>query len=201
MKTRLARFLALLALAGIAALAGSVPSAEAGDDPAAATAAPEAPQTLAERIRGEWRVILSEQEKQQLETLKFAFRDPPPTDAEIEAANLSQEEGFLVALILMSRAQDPNDPKIASMRATMESLANVELSITADKMTMAIAGDAEEASYRVVEEGDSKLEIKTTNAKGEEDDITLTFDGDTLTLTEAAETEGEPPTVMNFKRK
>jgi len=53
----------------------------------------------------------------------------------------------------------------------------------------------------VVEESDAGLEIKTKDAEDNEDEAKLVLDGDTLTLTEAAEAEGEEPTVMTFKKK
>jgi hypothetical protein len=154
MKTRLVLLLAALG-------AHTPASAASGDDEATAVEQATA-QTLAERIQGEWNIVLSEQEKKQLDAMKLAFKEPPPTEAELEAANLSEEEGFLVALILMARSEDPNDPKIAEMKAAMDGLANAGLTITADTMTITVAGDAQATSYRVVEESDVGLEMRST---------------------------------------
>lgn len=161
-------------------------------EPAAATSG------LSSRIQGEWKVVLTPEEKAQLDAMKLAFRDPPPTEAEIAA--LSQEEQMLVGIMLMAVQAEPDGEKVAEMKAVMQGLDNMKLTVTPDTMTMAIGDQGETAKWKVKSESDAGLVILTTDAQGQTDELTIALDGSVLTMTGAPDREGDPPKVMRFSR-
>lgn len=172
--------------------------------PPAPTAPPAAPATARERVLGEWSIVLSDQEKRQVELLQLALKDPPATEAELTALTLSEDERMMVGLMSAARAADPNDPKVAEMKAAADGLSQATVVITADQMTFRAGSVTEVSTWSVQSEAADSLTIEAVGeaqadgSPGEKDLAVITFEGDDrIVMADAA----DPAKRQVFTRK
>jgi len=171
---------ALLTLLATPALAkkpapADPPAAEAS---ASATATTEAPGQAAavERLQGTWKIVLNDEQKQELATLQLAFRDPPPTDDELK--NLDKKDAMLVGMVLMARKKDPDSQQLAQMKTLMMGLADTTLTFGDGQLTMGLGTMQLGGPYNVVKAAGDKVTIHHEPKDGKAQDIPITFDGD-----------------------
>jgi hypothetical protein len=138
------------------------PNGEPGQDPNAAA------KTLppAEQMRGSWALELTPAQQRQYELLQLAFREMPPTEAELAA--LEPEEQLMIGMVLTSRAQAPDGQADPALRQGLDELASATLEISEDRMVFSHGEVQDEASYTVIEEKGAHIEIEaTTTVEGE----------------------------------
>ena len=158
----------------------------------------QAPKKVSEKMQGEYKIVLGPEEQEQLDVMRLALKDPAPTEEEIKAANLSEEEGMMVAMVMMAKAEDPNDPKIAEMVTMLGQMENATLMVTGDKISMAFGDQKTEASYTITSETADTVKVTTKEEDGTESPNTITLQGDkTLVIVEDA----TPDEKMTFVRK
>lgn len=137
-----------------------------------------------ERLLGTWSIVLSDEERRQVELLQLAFRDPAPTEEELAASPWSEEERGMVRLMAAARAADPDDPKVAEMKAAAEGLRSATLTITADTMTFQAGAVTEVSTWSVQAEEAESLTIEAVEpvgsdgSPGERDLATIRFEGE-----------------------
>ncbi len=179
----------------LAACGGTAPTDQAAEP---AKVEKQAPKKASEKMRGEYKIVLGPEEQKQMDVMRLALKDPAPTEEDIKAASLSEEEGMMVAMVMMAKADDPNDPKIAEMAAMLEQMENATLTVTADKIAMAFGDQKTVASYTITSETDKVVKITTKEDDGTESANTVTLqDETTLVIVEDA----EPDEKMTFVRK
>lgn len=91
--------------------------------PAAATCA------FPEPLRGEWKVVVNEDMKRRLELMRFALRDPAPSNGEIKRRNLSEKEAELVRAVI---AVASDDEAAARLREQVEATTTLTITISAE---------------------------------------------------------------------
>mgnify|MGYP001015685996 CR=1 FL=1 len=182
--------------------AAQAPAQAAGPSDAAPQASADAP--AAQRLLGEWTIVLGPQELRQVELLKLALKDPPPTAEELTKANLTAEEKAMVDVMGSARAANPTDPKIAEMKAAADGLATATVTFTADSMDFRAGPISEKTAYTVVSQTESTVVVRSTGpanadgSPGPAEDATITFDGaDAILLADAA----DPGNTQRFTRK
>jgi hypothetical protein len=172
--------------------------------PAEAPAQASADAPAAQRLLGEWTIVLGPQELRQVELLKLALKDPPPTVEELTKANLTAEEKAMVDVMGSARAANPSDPKIAEMKSAADGLATATVTFTADSMEFRAGPISETSAYSVVSQTESTVVVRSTGpanpdgSPGQAEDATITFDGpDAILLADAA----DPGNSQRFTRK
>jgi hypothetical protein len=121
-----------------------------------------------EQIRGDWDLELSATQQRQRELLELAFRDPPPSEQELEALELNPEEQLMLGMVLMGREQHPDrgaDPKVLQ---GLEELSNAGLTVGEDSLVFTHGDQRREASYSIVGEESSSVVAETTTMRGGE---------------------------------
>lgn len=171
---------------------------------AAAAQAVPADAPAAQRLLGEWNIVLGPQELRQVELLKLALKDPAPSEEELTKANLSSEEKTMVMVMASARAANPTDPKITEMRSAAEGLATASVVFTADTMTFKAGPVTEQSAYTVLSQTESSLVVRSPGEVGPDgapatpEDATITFDGpDAILLADMA----DPSNSQRFTRK
>ena len=166
-------------------------------EPAAeAPATAEAGVTRPADLIGEWKVVLSAAEQRSLDVMALVFRDPPPTEDELKAMNLDENEQALAAVIAIARAEDPNDPKIAEARALLDAMPDSHVILTADHFTMVVGDKKIDSPYTATQNADGTLTLQVPEAEEVRRVWVVSVAGDTLSATPT----GSPET-LHFARK
>jgi len=134
---------------------GSKPSDEEQDQPIATVAKP------SELFPGTWTLELSPTEQRQYELMQLAFGDPAPTEAQLAEAQLTPEEQLMVGMVLMGREQHPSDGADDVLQG-LEELASATLTVTETSMNFAHGDTQDIATYTVLTDETSTLELETT---------------------------------------
>lgn len=169
------------------------PSAEgATAPPAAAPPSPSEAPAPRQRLLGEWVLALEPAEQRQAEVLALALREPAPDAAALAAAALSAEEEKLVRLMIAARASNPQDPRVAEMRAAAEGLRSATLQVREDRMIFQAGTVREELSYEILAEGEEGLELRSASLRepGKEERARVRFEGPDAMLIESGEAPG-----------
>ena len=142
--TRLSAFLLAATLWASPALADDAPAkAEA-----ATTQATDA------RLLGKWKIQLNAQQQSELGVFKLALREPPPTQAEIDA--LPAEMQAIVEMLAMIKKTDPTSAQLVEIRTMIESLEHALLTIDATTMGLSFGTTTVSGPYTVsAGEGDA----------------------------------------------
>lgn len=131
------------------------------------------PAPLARRVLGEWRLVLDEADRRQLEALELAFRDPVPSDDEIAAAALADDAAMLVGLIVGLRRVDPEDPALAAYREGLIGLRGARFVVTESAMTLSFGSTSSTQTYQVIGERGDRLRIEVRAEDGSRIDAVL----------------------------
>ncbi len=119
----------------------------------------------AEQIQGDWDLELSATQQRQRELLELAFRDPPPSETELEELELGPEEQLMLGMVMMGRQQHPDRAADPEVLRGLEELSNASLTISADSLVFTHGQARQEASYTVAEEGSSSVSVQTTTTR------------------------------------
>ncbi len=140
---------------------------EAASDEAPAEAAPaETAAASGGDIKGTWSIALGPEEQAQLDAAKAAVES------------------------------NPEDAMAKSMVEMMEAmLTSMTLTVTADKMTMAMGDQSEEVSYSSTEAAGATV-LTTTDSDGKTESVNVSWDGDVMVWTKDGEEK-----AMRWQRK
>lgn len=169
---------------------GLAPSGDgAPPPPSAAPTAPQEARAPRQRLLGEWTLALEPAEQRQAEVLALALREPPPDAAALAAAGLSAEEEKLVRLMAAARARNPQDPRVAEMRAAAEGLRSATLEVREDRMIFQAGAVREELSYEILAEGEEGLELRSASLRepAREERARVRFEGLDAMIIESGE--------------
>ncbi|NOY28117.1 MAG: hypothetical protein GXP62_19805 [Oligoflexia bacterium] len=177
----------VLALVMVSACGNNDNASKAGPTQTASTssapaAKPPAARKASEKIQGTWNIVLGDDEKRQVEVLKLALKDPAPTEVELTAAKLNDDEKMMVSLLGAARAKNPSDPKIKKMQAAADGLGQATVQITATGMTFTAGTVKEDSTYTVDSETDNVVKVSSTLQSSTDGSPTATQHA-TLTLT------------------
>jgi len=208
--------LALVSVLVLAACGDAEPTAASTEaaapvaPPVVPPAATAAPAKASARLLGEWSIVLSDQEKRQVDVLQLALKDPAPTQEDMAKMNLTEDEKTMVGLMAAAKAKNPSDPKVAQMKAAADGLGQASVTITADHMTFHAGPVTQDSTYTVTAETDSTVSIQSADpAKAEaaaaaagtppeQNMATITFlDPDTIELSDSEDATKK----QTFKRK
>ncbi len=166
---------------------GAPPIGEGQEQPAVTV------EKASELVKGEWALQLSPTQQRQYELLELAFRDPLPTEADLDGMELSAEERLTVGMVIMGREQHPDGAAQRDVLQGLDELASATLTVTADTIDFAHGEHHDLASYSVVSEESSSLLLETTSTTGGEavvetvhveldgaDHLTIWADGDAV---------------------
>ena len=193
------------AAASDAAAGPSASNAAAG----ASDATPPASSDLAssrasDRLLGQWSLVLSDEEKRQVQILQLALKSPAPTADDMAKLSLSEDEKNMVGVMAVAKAKNPGDPKITQMKAAADGLANATVTITPDHMTFSAGPVTEDATYTVTSQTDTTVTLSSRSAPSpdgtpaESRTATITFvDPNTIELVDG----DDPSKKQLFTRK
>lgn len=180
------------------------PAADPGAEPAAPVAEEGAPaaqpgtSAVLTAMQGEWTIELTDADRRQLEMMRLAFRDPPPSDADLEAAGLGADEKMMVNLMAAAKARDPQDPKVVEMQAALVGMEQATLTVTPEVLTLTAGALSKPAPYTVKSATDATVTVETIDAKGVPEVTTITLEGpDVLVLTDITNARR----TQRFRRK
>jgi hypothetical protein len=111
---------------------------------------------------GEWALELSPSQQRQLELLELAFRTPPPSEAELSALELQPDEQLMIGMVLMGREQHPDELTTPELQRSLGELASATLTITATDLVFTHGEERDEASYSVLSEETTSMQLETT---------------------------------------
>jgi hypothetical protein len=111
---------------------------------------------------GEWALELTPSQQRQLELLELAFRDPPPTEAELSAFELQPDEQLMIGMVLMGREQHPDELTTPELQRSLDELSSATLTITADSLVFTHGEERDEARYTVLSEETTSMQLETT---------------------------------------
>lgn len=151
-------------------------------------AAQEPVELASSKVLGRWNLVLSEEEQHQVDALALAFRDPIPTDEELDAADLSEDASMVTTLVVGLRRIDPNDPALDQYRQDMLALRDASLTITDDRMSLSIGPDTQVLTYDVLDARETRMRVRTTDAAGVEQTTVLRLKDEDQTLSVVEET-------------
>lgn len=172
---------------------GLAPPADgASAPPMVAPTAPTEARAPRQRLLGEWALALDPVEQRQAEVLALALREPAPDAAALAAAGLSAEEEKLVRLMIAARASNPQDPRVAEMRAAAEGLRSATLQVREDRMIFQAGAVREELIYEILAEGEDGLELRSVALRepGREERARVRFEGRDALIIESGEAPG-----------
>lgn len=112
-------------------------------------AAPTAESHLVARMQGEWRIALTPVQRQQVRTMQFLLRDPPPDNDEVRALELSEEEAKAAVHVLQEIRYDPDGPRTKQLRAALAGLEQSELTIGPERLEVRVGGVTKSGTYTV----------------------------------------------------
>lgn len=191
--------LLLSAVLLLACDSGQEPPSVGGPAPQAVEpASPPEATGAAAAIQGEWTIVMTDEDRRQLEILRLAFREPPATEDELKAAGLTSEEHMMVGLMASAKANNPDDPKVVEMEQALSGLESATLSITADSMTLRAGAMSKDAAYTVKSSTGTQVTVETLDDQGRPETTTITLEGpDTLVLKDLTNAKR----TQRFRRK
>lgn len=154
-------------------LALATPTAHAGKKKEAAAAA--APSKAHGAIQGSWRLLGPASTAYLPLMLEFTFQDTEPTDAEMSAVFLTQEQQKQVWAARVQAAANPRDPQLMEMQATFAAMDAAQIEITAGEI-IAISPDSREPMpYTIKAEDGITLTVATQEPGGTTSDLMFTL--------------------------
>lgn len=157
-----------------------------------------AAKTPGEQILGTWEIELSEQDKGEFRALRLALKNPPPTEAELEAAGLDHDQRATVAFVLMTRSESPDSPQLASIRQVLASLEDTKVTVTPERFDMRLGVADVSVRYTVVEAQGDRLRLRTTSDDGRVEESVILLRGPDAFEYRTA--EASPGDAMRFRR-
>jgi len=141
--------------------------------------APTAQTHLVARMQGEWRIALTPVQRQQVRTMRFLLREPPPTNEEVQQLDLNEEEAKAAIHILQEIRYDPGGERTRQLRAAIAGLEQGELSISPDRLEIRVGGVTKAGSYEVgATTGDSAHLLLTPDGASKAESVALTLTPD-----------------------
>jgi hypothetical protein len=156
--------------------------------------------TPSEMAIGDWVLELTPTQQRQYELLQLAFRNPPPTEADLAAMELQPDEQLMIGMVLMGREQHPDEATTPEVQRSLDELASASLTITEDSLTFAHGEELDKASYTVVSEETTSMVLETTTTfEGQPvvEQVNVRFDSvDRLQLWAEGESNGTRQTFV-----
>lgn len=140
--------------------------------------APPAPTVEAEviaRMQGEWRIALTPAQRKQLHTMRFLLQVPPPSNADLKALELTEEESRAAILILNEIRYDPEGERTAQLRAAIAGLESGELSIGPDQLEVRLGGVKKSGRFEVVATTGDAVHLRLTTPDGKEESVAMSL--------------------------
>ena len=142
------------------------------------------PRTV-EQLQGTWQVEPSEEDRRKATLLELAFREPPPTEADLSHADLTPQETQLVQGLLQARQNDPSEPRLLAMKAKMEGIDGALLEITDQELRFSLGGTTMVRQYTVLSSDASTVRVSVVDSSGQREEDQFSFRSpDEVELTE-----------------
>lgn len=153
-------------LTALAALSLCPPVARAEEPAPTAEEAPAPEGVVAPAwLLGDWKPLPPDEElRAQLAAIRLAFRDPPPTAAELAA--LREDDRKKVETLLLARKTDPDHPGLVKVREGLREADKVKMTFEADGGIQANVGPVQETRYRVLQVHGAVVRIAVQEADG-----------------------------------
>lgn len=126
------------------------------------------PAVTKDNLIGTWKMNPLGEAAKSLESVKFALREPIPTDAEIEGTNFGPEIQNGVRAIIEMRRADPNHAIVAQTRTQLAAMEDLTLVVTPDKFKVNMGADSERA-YRIDKIDGNVMTIVAIRPDGSDD--------------------------------
>ena len=139
---------------------------------------PKAEHHLVARMQGTWRIALTPEQRQQVQTMRFLLREPPPTNEEVQALNLSEDEATAALHILREIRYDPNGERTQQLRSAIAGLEQSELSFGPERLEVRVGGVTKAGTYEVGATTGSSAHLQLTRDDGETESVALTLTDD-----------------------
>ena len=131
-------------------------------EPSVEPSAEPEPLVVENPLVGRYRIVLSAEDRKQLEIVRLVFRDPPPTSEDFEEAHLSEGEVQLAATLLAVRSQRADSARLEEMRRALEALEETRLTITGEALETEVAGIISRVPYRILQQSEGRYELEVT---------------------------------------
>lgn len=145
------------------------------------------------RLQGEWRLQLSDAERRRNEVMRAALS---PAEDSVKGMQLTGDELMMVAQVKAMVSRNPDDPRVAQMRALIEQMGEMRMTITGQKWDMRLLDQRELSDFDIVSDEGARLNVTAKNMSGGVDHIVFEFEGeDQVSMAKAGE-----PDKMVFRR-
>ncbi len=161
----------------------------AGDD-----GAPARTTTEMARITGEWRIVLSPEQRRQVRVMRYVLQQPTPSDEALLGAGFRDSEAQTAVTLLREVRADPDGQRVAQLRATVAQLEDTAMLLTTDRLRMQLGQSTMEAGCELLEVNGDTFTLRTSDMEGNEQQVVLTLANDELVL-------GEGDEQMRFVRR
>lgn len=140
--------------------------------------APSAEDHLVARMQGNWRIALTPAQREQVHTMRFLLQDPPPTNEQVQALNLSEEQATAALHILREIRYEPDGERTRQLRSAIAGLEQGELSIEPDRLEVRVGGVTKSGTYEVGATTGSSAHLQLTRDNGSTESVALTLTED-----------------------
>jgi hypothetical protein len=147
------------------------------------------------RMQGEWRISLTPGQRRQVHTMRFLTRVPPPTNEELAAFDLTEDESHAAIIILNEIRYDPDGERTQQLRSAITNLEQGELSIGPERLEVRIGDVKKAGTYAVGATTGDTAHLQLVRDDGEEESVHLS-----LTPTHELVFGEGPDAIMFVKR-
>ncbi len=127
------------------------------------------------RLQGEWRLQLSDAERRRNEVMRAALS---PAEDSVKGMQLTGDELMMVAQVKAMVSRNPDDPRVAQMRALIEQMGEMRMTVTGQKWDMRLLDQRELSDFDIVSDEGGKLNVPAKNMSGGLDHIVFEFESD-----------------------
>lgn len=125
-----------------------------------------------EPFLGKWSVRLTQQQENQLLTMRLAFEPKDPTPERL--SRLTKEEQGLMQSIREAWKRNPTDRRLQEMKAVVEGMSKSTLEVTTSTLTLVVGGIGQAANYSVIEAQGPTVTVNALAKSGKLEKMSLT---------------------------
>lgn len=162
-----------------------------------APAEPDRGAAIKQHMLGVWLVQFDEKQRRQFDLMAISLRDPSPSEEELAALNLTEEEKMLVGMMVLVKTTDPDGDQMKHLQAQLDAMKSVTMAFENDRLVFSWGELVDESTYEIVSAEDGSLQLMTVRAAAGTEDIhqLKVVDTNTIQLTDK---DGE---TLELRRK